>query len=163
MRAEVGVTFLPGPMSKLNARVDSDRFRFHVWVSAYAGLEGRYPEAGVYFGWNSKNVTRLPLEFYVEAIVELEDFETKLRLGGRFEFFRDIWAGAEVEWPGDLLFCRVRWEPRGARGPYVWWRWNGTAGHECAFGYRFDGHISAEIYYDGIESDKIGIRGLWSL
>ena len=163
MKAEASVVFVPGVTSKIDAVVDSDRFRFSVWVAAYAGLDERYPEVGVHFGWNARKAVGVPIELYGEAVADLDDFGVKRRLGARIELFDNFWAGAELEWPDDLLFWRVQWGPGRVRRPYLWWRWNDGAGHECAIGYRFDGHISVELYYDGIESDKIGIRGLWSL
>ena len=163
MKAEVKAVFEPGPMSRLDASVDSDRFRFKVWVAAYAGLEGRYPEAGIFLGWNTARLTGIALELYAEATAELDDFETKRRLGGRIELFDNFMVGAEVEWPKDLLFWRVQWGPRRVRRPYIWWRWNHDAGHEGALGYRVDEHISIELFYDGTGSDKIGLRGLWAL
>ncbi|MBQ9565038.1 MAG: hypothetical protein IJU98_05570 [Synergistaceae bacterium] len=163
LRARANVIFLPGPVSGLDARVDSDRFRFQVWVAAYAGLDGRYPEAGVFLGWNTAHITGIDLELYGEAVAELDDLGLTRRLGGRFELFDNFWAGAEMEWPGEFLFWRVQWGPARARRPYLWWRWNPDAGHEGAVGYRVDEHISVEIYYDGTGSDNVGLRGLWAL
>ena len=163
MRAKVDVTFTPGPVSGLDARVDSSRFLFQVWVAAYAGLKGRYPEAGVFFGWNTAHLTGLDLELYIEGILDLDDFGWTQRLGARAQFFHDFWAGMEREWPEEKWFYRIQWGGGHVRRPYLWWRWNPDAGHEAAVGYRVDGHISIEVYYDGTGSDKVGVRGLWSL
>ncbi|MCR5346237.1 MAG: hypothetical protein K6E38_00495 [Fretibacterium sp.] len=163
LRAEVNVTFLPGPVSGVDARVDSSRFLFQVWVAAYAGLEDRYPEAGVFFGWNTAHLTGLNLELYAEGIVPLDDFEWTRRLGVRALLFRDFWAGVEMEWPGDNGFYRVQWDSGRVKRPYLSWRWSPDRGHEAALGYRVDGHVSIEVYYDGTGSDKVGVRGLWSL
>lgn len=163
MRAEVEVAFVPGPVSRLDARVDSDRFYFQVWVAAYAGLEGHYPEAGIFFGWNTAHLTGVNLELYGEAIVDLDDFGLVHRLGARMLLLHDFWAGAEMEWPGEHGFYRLQWGPSRVRRPYLWWRWNPDLGHEAAVGYRVDEHVSIEIYYDGIKEDRLGLRGLWSL
>lgn len=163
MRARAEATFVAAPVAKLDARVDSDRFLFQVWVSAYAGLEGRYPEAGAFFGWNTANLTGVDLELYGEAIVELEAFELTRRLGLRLRLFGDLWAGAEVQWPEEEWFGRLQWGPSRMRRPYLWWRWSPELGQEGALGYRVDEHVSIEIYYDGTSDDRVGLRGLWSL
>lgn len=163
MRASANVNFKSAPVADLEARVDSDRFLFQVWVAAYAGIKDRYPEAGVFFGWNTAHLTGLPLELYAEALIELGDWDFTGRLGARYEFFHDLWIGAEMQWPDDLLFARVYWGSNRKKRPYAWWRWNNDLGHEGALGYRLDDHISIEIYYDGTKNDKIGFRGQWSL
>ena len=163
LRAQVSVTFTPGPMSGLDARVDSDRFLFQVWVAAYAGLDGRYPEAGLFFGWNTAHLTGIDLELYVELIAELDNLGVSHRLGLRTRFLNNLWAGVELAWPGDEWFWRVQWGPGRIRRPYLWWRWSPDLGHEGAVGYRLDEHISVEIYYDGTGSDRVGLRGLWAL
>ncbi len=163
LRAEVDVTFLPGPVAGVDARVDSSRFLFQVWMAAYAGLEDRYPEAGIFFGWNTAHLTGLNLELYAEGIIPLDNFEWTRRLGIRTMLFRNFWAGVEMEWPGDNGFYRVQWDSGRVRRPYLSWRWSPDIGHEAALGYRVDGHISIEVYYDGTGSDKVGVRGLWSL
>ena len=81
LRARVKVTFVPGPVSRMDALVDSDRLLFQVWVAAYAGIEGRYPEAGLFLGWNTAHLTGLDLELYGEAVMDLEDFGLTRRLG----------------------------------------------------------------------------------
>ncbi len=163
LRAKVEVTFSPGPVSGLDARVDSSRFLFQVWVAAYAGLEDRYPELGIFFGWNTAHLTGLEMELYAEGIVALDDFGWTQRLGVRVPLFRNFWAGVEMEWPGENGFYRIQWGSSRLRRPYLSWRWSPDAGHEAAVGYRVDGHISIEVYYDGTKSDKVGVRGLWSL
>ena len=163
LRARVEVSFLPGPVSGLDAQVDSSRFLFQVWVAAYAGLEDRYPELGVFFGWNTAHLTGINLELYAEGIAALDDFGWTQRLGVRVPLFRNFWAGVEMEWPGDNVFSRVQWGSVRVKRPYLSWRWSPDKGHEAAVGYRVDGHISIEVYYDGTKSDKVGVRGLWSL
>lgn len=163
MKASASVNFKPGPVSNLEAKVDSDRFLFQVWVAAYAGINDKYPEAGVFFGWNTKHLTGLNLEFYAEALLELNDWAFTGRVGARTEIFHDLWAGVEGQWPDNLLFARIYWGSTRAKRPYAWWRWNHELGHEGALGYKIDEHISIEIYYDGTKSDKVGLRGQWSL
>ena len=163
MRAKVDVMFAPGPVSSLDARVDSDRFLFQVWVAAYAGLDGRYPEAGIFFGWDTEHVTGVDLELYAELIVSLDDFGVVHRLGARVPLWQDLWAGAEVQWPEGDWAARVWWGGIRPQRPYLWWRWGPDLGHEGALGYRVDEHVSIELYYDGTGEDKLGLRGLWSL
>ena len=167
--ARVKVTFVPGPVSRMDALVDSDRLLFQVWVAAYAGIEGRYPEAGLFLGWNTAHLTGLDLELYGEAVMDLEDFGLTRRLGVRFRPLGDLRVGMEVEWPKERWFYRVLWDPHRVRRPYFWWRHAPGWGHEASLGYRFNEHLSVEIHYSGIGEDrgekkeKLGLRGVLSL
>ena len=163
LRARVNVSFFPAPVSTMEALVDSDRFLFHVWVAAYAGLEGRYPEAGVFLGWNTSHVTGLDLELYGEVVMELEDFGLTRRLGARFRPFGDVRLGMEIEWPEGRWFYRALWDPYRVRRPYLLWRYAPGWGHEASLGYRFNEHLSVEIYYNGSGEEKMGLRGILSL
>lgn len=169
LRARVKVTFVPGPVSRMDALVDSDRLLFQVWVAAYAGIEGRYPEAGLFLGWNTAHLTGLDLELYGEAVMDLEDFGLTRRLGVRFRPLGDLRVGMEVEWPKERWFYRVLWDPHRVRRPYFWWRHAPGWGHEASLGYRFNEHLSVEIHYSGIGEDrgekkeKLGLRGVLSL
>ena len=169
MRANANVKFKPAAVADLEAKIESDRFLFQVWVAAYAGIKDKYPEAGVFFGWNMAHLFdfkfKFNLELYAEAIVELSDWDFTGRLGARYELFNDFWAGVEGEWPHDLLFARIYWGSYKPKRFYAWWRMNlnENLGHEGAVGYKLDDHISIEIYYDGIKGDKLGLRGQWSL
>jgi len=169
LRARVKVTFVPGPVSRMDALVDSDRLLFQVWVAAYAGIEGRYPEAGLFLGWNTAHLTGVDLELYGEAVVDLEDFGLTRRLGVRFRPLGDLRVGMEVEWPEERWFYRVLWDPRRVRRPYFWWRHAPGWGHEASLGYRFNEHLSVEIHYSGGCEDrgekgkKLGLRGVLSL
>lgn len=163
MRAAVSVNFSAGKVSEVEARVDSRSLMFSVWVSAYAGLDGRYPEAGAFFGfrpmWRIGDVNLAP-EVYTELIFELDDFGLTFRAGTRFELVENFWGGIEYQMPEDELFMRLEYIPLKVRRPYARWRWGlRNWEHELGLGYRFDEHISAEIYYDG----NIGIRGIWNL
>ena len=163
MRAAVSVNFRAGKISDVEARVDSRSLMFSVWVSAYAGLEGRYPEAGAFFGfrpvWRIGDVNLAP-EVYTELVFALDDFGVTYRLGTRFELLENFWGGVEYGMPDDELFVRLEYIPVKIRRPYARWRWGLRKWeHEIGLGYRFDEHISAEIYYDG----NIGIRGIWNL
>lgn len=162
LKARANVDFTAGTVSTLEAGVDSEDFMFQVWVAAYAGLEGRYPEGGAFFGFRPD--IGLRPEVYAELIFALNDFDITRRIGARFEVFNNFWAGAEVQWPDNKYFLRVQYTPAKLRRPYAWWRWSPELeAHEAALGYRFDEHISIEIYYDSTGDDKAGIRGLWHL
>ena len=163
MKANVSVSFKAGKISGITARVDSNTFRFSVWVSAYAGLEGRYPEAGAFFGfrpvWRIGDVNLAP-EIYTELIFTLDNFGLSQRFGERFELVQNFWAGIEYMTPDDEFFVRLEYIPVKIRRPYARWRWSlNSSKQEAGLGYRFDEHISAEIYYDG----NIGLRGIWNL
>ena len=162
LRADVSVTFVADTVSKLEARVDSKDFMFQMWVAAYAGLEGRYPEAGAFFGFRPD--IWLKPEIYVEAIFSLDDFDLTNRLGSRFEMANNFWVGIENQWPDNKYFFRIQYIPLKIRRPYAFWRFSPELeAHEAALGYRIDEHISLEIYYDNLGEDKIGFRGLWYL
>ena len=163
MRAEVTVKFTSGKIAEIDARVDSRTLMFSVWVAAYAGIEGRYPEAGAFLGfrpiWRIGEVNLAP-EVYGEVIFALEDFGVSYRVGGRFELLASLWGGLEYVLPEGKTFMRVEYIPLKVRRPYARWRWElGVSNHELGLGYRFDEHVSAEIYYDG----SIGLRGIWNL
>ena len=164
MRASVSVSFTPGKISEIEARADSQTFMFSLWIAAYAGIEGRYPEAGAFFGfrpvWRIGDVNLAP-EIYAEAVFSLDDFGLAYRAGLRLETLENLWAGTEYDLPRGALFLRVEYIPLKLRRPYARWRWEiGRPYHELGLGYRFDEHISAEIiYYDS----RIGLRGIWNL
>ena len=162
LRADVNVNFQPGTTSNIEARVDSKNFMFQMWVAAYAGLEDRYPEIGVFFGYRTN--WDFNAEIYLETILSLNDFDLVHRLGGRFELFNNFWAGIENQWPDNKYFFRVQYSPVKIRRPYAYWRYSPELkAHEAALGYKFDEHVSLEIYYDNTGDDKFGLRGMWQL
>ncbi len=161
LRADVNINFSPGKISGINANVDSKRFTFQMWVAAYAGIEGKYPEAGIFFGYRPDLNWA---EIYAELIFSLNDFDLTRRLGARFELLNNFWAGVEVQWPENEYFIRAQYIPVKIRRPYGWWRWSpNLKQHEAAIGYRLDEHVSIEIYYNDSNNDKIGLRGMWHL
>ena len=160
LRANISVSFRAGTVSELDVQADSEDFMFDVWVAAYAGMEGRYPEAGVFFGFRPRS----RMEVYAEGMVSLDDFDAVGRAGVRFEFADNWLAGAEYQVPDDEYFLRLQYAPPKVRRPYALWRWSpGLKVHEAAVGYRLDEHVSVELYYDNSGEDKVGIRGLWHL
>ena len=162
LKADVRVNFHADTVSGLEASVNSEDFMFQVWVSAYAGIEGRYPEAGVFFGFGPP--ARLNPEIYAELIFSLDDFGITRRIGGRFEPVSDFWAGIEMQWPENKYFLRFQYSPVKVKRPYALWRWSPELEvHEAALGYRIDEHVSIELYYDSTGEDKLGIRGMWHL
>lgn len=162
LRASVSINFRAGTVSDLEVEADSEDFMFQLWVAAYAGIEGRYPEAGVFFGWGPE--AKLNPEVYVEAVLSLDDFDLVRRIGARFEPVHNFWAGIEYQWPDEEYFLRFQYSPVKVRRPYAWWRWSPELkAHEAGFGYRVDEHLSIEIYYQSTGSDKVGIRGMWHL
>ena len=162
LRADVSIKFHADTVSGLEASVNSEDFMFQVWVAAYAGIEGRYPEAGIFFGFGPNN--RMNPEIYAELIFSLNDFGITRRVGGRFEPFSNFWAGIEMQWPENKYFLRFQYSPVKMRRPYALWRWSPELEvHEAALGYRIDEHVSIELYYDTTGEDKLGIRGMWHL
>lgn len=164
LKANVSVKFKAGKVSELDAGVDSKNFMFSMWVAAYAGLEGRYPEAGAFFGfrplWRAGGKYNFAPEVYAELIFTLDDFGFTYRAGGRFELFSHFWAGVELQWPENDYYLRFEYIPMRVRRPYARWRWSPEMGeNEVILGYRFDEHVSVEIYYN----DDIGLKGIWNL
>ncbi len=164
LQASVSVKFNPGKVSDIEAIVDSRSIMFSMWVSAYAGLEGRYPEAGAFFGfrpiWRIGEVNLAP-EVYGELVFELDDFGVNFRAGTRFELLENFWAGIEYEPLEGETFMRLDYIPLKIRRPYARWRFGlGNYYHELGLGYRLDEHISVELYYD---DGSVGLRGIWNL
>ena len=162
LRANVSIKFHAGTVSELDAQAESSEFMFQVWVAAYAGIEGRYPEAGTFFAFRPDG-DFVP-EIYAELIFSLDDFHITRRLGGRLEAAQNFWAGIEVQWPDNKYFLRFQYDPLKVRRPYALWRWSPELqAHEAALGYRVDEHVSVEVYYYHMGEDKLGIRGMWHL
>ena len=162
LRADVNISFTPGTVSGLEARVDSRDYMFQLWVSAYAGLEGRYPELGVFFGFRPD--WSFHPEFYAEVLMELDDFKVTHRWGGRIELLENLWAGVENQWPDNKYFFRLQYSPVKIRRPFALWRYSpGLDVHEASLGYKIDEHMSIEIYYYSGGDDKLGLRGTWHL
>lgn len=161
LRADVSINFRADTVSDIEARADSKDFMFQMWVAAYAGIEGRYPEAGVFFGFRPD--VNAP-EIYTELIFSLNDFGVVSRIGGRYNVAGNLFAGIEMQWPESEYFLRMQYIPLKVRRLYGLWRWSPELkAHEAALGYRIDEHVSLEIYYDSTGDDKIGIRGTWHL
>ena len=164
LQANVSVKFHADKISGVEAIADSKNIMFSVWVSAYAGIDGKYPEAGAFFGfrplWRLNDRYNFAPEIYTELIFTLDDFGFTQKIGGRFELLNSFWAGIEYEMPDDEFYVRVEYIPVKIRRPYARWRHslNGSK-YDGGIGYKIDEHISAEIYYDG----NIGLRGIWNL
>ena len=161
LRADVSINFRADTVSDIEARADSKDFMFQMWVAAYAGIEGRYPEAGIFFGFRPD--VNAP-EIYTELIFSLNDFGVVSRIGSRYNVAGNLFAGIEMQWPESEYFLRLQYIPLKVRRLYGLWRWSPELkAHEAALGYRIDEHVSLEIYYDSTGDDKIGIRGTWHL
>jgi hypothetical protein len=163
-RSEVEVDFSPAQVSRMNAVVNSDSLIFQIRLTAFAGVEERYPEAEIMLGWNTRRMTGADLELYSETIVDTGEFTLTNRLGFRFPLIEGrlgkILVGMEMEWPDQESWYRVWWDSRKLRRPYAWWRYNPEYGHNAALGYRLNEYISIEIHYDARYKDKLGLRGI---
>lgn len=162
-RSRVEVEFVPDQVSRVDATVNSERLIFQIWLAAYAGIEGRYPEAGLLLGWNTRRYTGIDLELYSETIMDLGDFGLTSRLGGRVPLWKNFRVGLEVEWPEQEIWYRVWWDSNRVRRLYAWWCYSSEYGNNAALGYRLNEHISIEIHYDNRYEDKIGLRGILQL
>ena len=162
LRADVNINFTPDTVSNLESKVDRRDYMFQMWVSAYAGIEGRYPELGAFFGFRPD--WKLRPEIYAELIFALENFSLVHRWGGRIELIEHLWAGIENQWPENKYFFRLQYSPVKIRRPFALWRYSPELDiHEAALGYKIDEHMSIEIYYYSGVDDKVGIRGTWNL
>jgi hypothetical protein len=159
-RSKVGVAFVPDQVSKVDATVDSERFIFQIWLAAYAGIEGRYPEMGILLGWNTKQWTSIDMELYNETITDTGEFGLSDRLGLRFPLWRKFRVGVELEWPEHEIWYRAGWDSERVRCFYAWWRYSVEYGHNAAIGYRINEHVSIEVHYDARYDEKVGLRGI---
>jgi hypothetical protein len=161
-RSMVEASFEADQVSRLDAVVESDRFIFLIWIAAYAGVEGRYPEAGVTIGWNARRELGFDLEIYDEAKVDVSSFGLHNRIGFRFPVLSSpsfkLRLGAE--WSHGDAWVRAWADTGRIRRPYAWWRYSPEHGHNAALGYRVDEHISIELHYDARYKNKIGLRGI---
>ncbi|MBR0035467.1 MAG: hypothetical protein IJP54_07300, partial [Synergistaceae bacterium] len=108
LRADVSIKFRADTVSDIEANADSKDFMFQMWVAAYAGIEGRYPEAGVFFGFRPD--VNAP-EIYTELIFSLDDFGVVSRIGGRYNVAGNFFAGIEMQWPESEYFLRLQYIP----------------------------------------------------
>lgn len=162
LKAEVSVKFQAGVTSGIEARVDSEDFMFQMWLSAYAFMEGRYPEAGIFFGYRPS--WKVSPEFYVEELISLKDLDVLSRLGMRLNMSGNFWAGVEMQWPEGEYFLRFEYVPVKVRRVYGLLRWSPNLNEmEGVLGYRIDEHVSSEVYYNTLGDDKIGLRFTWHL
>jgi hypothetical protein len=159
-RSKVEVAFVPDQVSKVDATVNSQRFILQIWLAAYAGIEGRYPEMGILLGWNTKQWTGVDVELYNETMVDIGKFGLSNRLGLRFPLWSKFRAGIELEWPEQETWYRVWWDSERVRRLYAWWRYNAEYGHNAAIGYRINEHVSIEVHYDDRYDEKVGLRGI---
>jgi hypothetical protein len=159
-RSKVEVAFVPDQVSKVDVTVDSERFILQIWLAAYSGIKGRYPEVGILLGWNTKQWTGIDMEFYNETIMDIGEFGFSNRLGLRLPLWRKFRVGIEVEWPEEEMWYRAWWDSERVRRFYAWWRYNVEYGHNAAIGYRINEHVSVEVHYDGRYDEKIGLRGV---
>lgn len=162
-RSRVEVGFVPDQVSRVDATVNSERLIFQLWLAAYAGIEGRYPEAGLLLGWNTRQFSGVDLVLYSETIMDLGEYGLTTRLGGNLPLWKNFRVGLEVEWPEQEMWYRAWWSSNRIRRPYAWWRYSSEYGHNAALGYRVNEHISIEIHYDNRYEDKIGLRGILQL
>ena len=162
LKAEVSVKFKADTVSGIEASVDSEDFMFQMWLSAYAFMEGRYPEAGIFFGYRPS--WEITPEFYVEEIISLNKLDVTSRIGMRLNMSGNFWAGIEMQWPESEYFLRFEYVPVKIRRVYGLLRWSPNLNEtEGVLGYRIDEHVSSEIYYSTLGEDKIGLRFTWHL
>ncbi len=162
VRARVDVSFTPASIAKAKVDVNSERLLFKIWMAAYVGMEGYPPELGLLLGWNTRHLTGIDLELYGEAVLKLDDFSFDTRLGFRFLLFSALRLGVELEWPEQNTVYRLQWDEYRLKQPFFWLRWAPAWGYEAALGYRFNEHVSLEIYYNDSQNDKLGLRGILS-
>ena len=161
-RSAVEVSFKPAQIAAANALVDSPKYSVRAWVAAYAGSDTKYPEIGLHMGRKFLPVSGWDMELYGEWILSANDFSLESRWGIRWSPWKNILAGVERAFPGNVTWYRL-WIEGGVRAPYLWWRLSEEGDHHVGLGYRLNQRISLEIHYDGRDEDKISIRALSDL
>lgn len=161
-RSTVEVSFRAAQIAAANALVESPKYSVRAWVAAYAGSDTKYPEIGLHMGRKFLPVSGWDMEFYGEWILSANDFSLESRWGIRWSPWKNILAGVERAFPGNVTWYRL-WIEGGVRAPYLWWRLSEDGDHHVGLGYRLNQRISLEIHYDGRDEDKISIRALSDL
>ena len=161
-RADVDVSFNPAQLAAASAEVESPKYSFRAWVAAYAGSDTKYPEIGLHMGRKFLPVSGLDMEFYGEWLLSANDFSLESRWGIRWSPMKNVLAGVEQAFPGNVTWYRL-WLDGGVRAPYVWWRVSEDGDHNVGAGYRINDRISLEIHYDGRDEEKISIKAISDL
>ncbi len=161
-RSVVDVTFQPAQIAAADAVVDSPKYSVRAWVAAYAGSDTKYPEIGLHLGRKFLPVSGWDMELYGEWLLSANDFSLESRWGIRWSPWKNILAGVERSFPGNVTWYRL-WIDGGVRAPYLWWRISEDGDHHAGIGYRLNRRISLEIHYDGRDEDKISIKALSDL
>jgi hypothetical protein len=161
-RSVVDVSFKPAQIATADAFVDSPKYSVRAWVAAYAGSDTKYPEIGLHAGRKFLPVSGWDMELYGEWILTANDFTLESRWGIRWSPWKNVLAGVEQAYPGNVTWYRL-WIEGGVRAPYLWWRVSEDGDHHAGAGYRLNRRISLEIHYDGRDDDKISIRALSDL
>lgn len=158
---EVSVT--PGGVSDIDVELESRRYATWVWMSVYAGAEGKYPEVGLHFGRRTQPLPKWDLEVYLELIASLDDFDTEMRLGTRWSPWRNFWLGAEWSHSDELWWAHTRYLEGRIKRPYAWLRLSEEGDTDCALGFRITEFFSVEIHYDSRDDDPVNIRMIVNL
>jgi len=161
-RAAVDVSFTPEQLSPVEAEVESSKYSVRAWMSAYAGAEGRYPEAAIHLGRKALPVSGWDVELYGEWIMSIKDFSLESRWGFRWSPVRNVMIGAEKAFPGNVLWYRL-WLAGGVRSPYLWWRLSEGGDSMLGLGYRLDDRLSLELQYDERDIDKWALKAIMDL
>lgn len=161
-RSAVEVSFKAAQIAAADAFVDSPKYSVRAWVAAYAGSDTKYPEIGLHMGRKFLPVSGWDMELYGEWILSANDFSLESRWGIRWSPWKNILAGVERAFPGNVTWYRI-WIEGGVRAPYLWWRISEDGDHHVGAGYRLNQRISLEIHYDGRDEDKVSIRALSDL
>lgn len=161
-RSSVKVDFHPAQVAAADASVDSPKYSIRAWVAAYAGSDTKYPEIGLHFGRKFLPFSGWDMEAYGEWLLLANDFTLESRWGLRWSPWKNIMAGVERAFPGNVTWYRL-WIDGGVKAPYLWWRVDEDGHHNLGAGYRINPRVSLEIHYDGRDEDKISIKALSDL
>ena len=161
-RSSVKVSFHPAQVAAADASIDSPKYSVRAWVAAYAGSDAKYPEIGLHFGRKFLPFSGWDMEAYGEWLLSANDFTLESRWGLRWSPWKNIMAGVERVFPGNVTWYRL-WIDGGVKAPYLWWRVDEDGRHNLGAGYRINPRVSLEIHYDGRDEDKISIKALSDL
>ena len=160
--SNVKVSIDPGLISKVDARVESSRYSFRVWLAAYSGVNDRPPEFGLHVGRNVQILSGWESELYAEFLLDLDDFDLEDRWGLRWNVKGPVYIGAEYSFPESILWYRL-WLEGNNVGPYLWIRYSERDESVFSVGYRINQRISIELNYDDRYDDRLSIKAVGDL
>lgn len=162
MKAKTSVRVEPKPITNVNVEMESTRYTVWAWAAAYAGNRDRFPEVGLHVGRKAQPVRGWDVELYGEWVVPVDDWTLEGRYGFRWSFAEGFWIGLEKSSLDHEFWWRL-WTSGGVGRPYTWARLSDEGTFNGAIGWRVNGYLSLELYYDERDSDSLSLRVVGNL